>query len=284
MPGKYKLLILVLVVANMVSFGALGLVLSQPATKPPDTVAAVGRPVDRVVEQVAALPDTPTPTGTSTSTSTLTPTVAVKNTATATATRSRTPTRTFTPAPTRTATPPRSSTPVQRPPTNTPPPAIVAAPRPAPPTEFDPPLSQVRNVSFHPADVAPGQQYWHLAKMIYCDAYANTDPRIHNYNCDEMPGGPVGTSIYVMTGGAGIDVIAGGVNYGDRPDIIGDIKSPTDMCNCTYAFEVSNYRISVRGLPSDSIEGFCLCSTNGVPILDGHAHVRYFLYWAIATR
>jgi hypothetical protein len=310
MPRKYKLIILVLVISNMLSFGALGLNLSRRGNTGQDTVAVNMLAADRMGDQpamgkVAVLANTPEPTGTIAPTFTLIPTLTPASTQTATATRTatrtatatrtRTATRTFTPVLTRTLTatrtltstlpaatvPAATVTPV--PATATPSPTVPPA-QPAASTEWDPQLSDVHYVSFHPADVAPGQQYWHLTKMIYCDAYAPTDPRIHNYGCDEMPGGPTGTSIYIMDGGAPFNAIAGGINYGDRTDVTGGLKSPSDPCNCSYTFEVSNYLISIRGLPSDSIEGFCLCSTNGAPILDGHAHVRYFLYWAIVTR
>lgn len=98
-----------------------------------------------------------------------------------------------------------------------------------------------------------------------------------------MPGGGTGTNIYVMTGGAPIDVIGpGGVNLGNNPSVIGDLKKPGDMCLCTYSFMSSDYRISVAGAPSDAMGGFCLCSHNFG--WGSRAHVRYFLYFEYVTR
>ncbi len=98
-----------------------------------------------------------------------------------------------------------------------------------------------------------------------------------------MPGGPAGTSIYVMSKGAKIKVIRpDGTNVAENRAIVGDKKSPNDMCNCTYAFEASNYRISVAEGPSDAIEGFCLCSVNFG--WGSRAHVRYFLYFEQVVR
>jgi hypothetical protein len=138
-------------------------------------------------------------------------------------------------------------------------------------------------IHLEPASVAPGQGYWHLVKATYCDAFDNSDPAGHNFDCDEMPGGPAGTNIYVMTGGAPIDVIKpDGTNIARNSAIVGDKKSPNDICNCTYSFEDSDYRISVAGAPSDTIGGFCLCSVNFG--WGSHAHVRYFLYFKYITR
>jgi hypothetical protein len=140
-----------------------------------------------------------------------------------------------------------------------------------------------RGVYFVPANVAPGETYWHLVKATYCDAFDSSDHAKRNFGCDKMPGGPAGTSIYVMTGGAEIDVIKpDGANVGKNRAIIGDKKDPSDMCNCTYTFLDSNYRISVAGAPSDAIGGFCLCSVNFG--WGSHAHVRYFLYFEKVTR
>ena len=136
---------------------------------------------------------------------------------------------------------------------------------------------------FEPANVQPGQSFWHLTKAIYCDAFDGSDPHRSDFGCDSMPGGPVGTSIYVMSGNASINVIRpDGTNVGGDQWIVGDKKSPTDMCDCTFTFESSNYRISVAGAPSDAAGGFCLCSVNFG--WGSHAHVRYFLYFVYITR
>lgn len=183
----------------------------------------------------------------------------------------RTPT--FTRVPSRTPLPTATATPL---PTDT--------PRPPPPTIFEPGLDQWwGSIYFQPADIPSGQGYWHLARAVYCDAFDNSDPRRRDFGCDEMPGGSQGTSIYVMTGGNPIDVFApDGRNVGDDRAVVGDLKAPDDMCQCTYAWESSDYRVSVRGAPSDAIGGFCLCGKNFG--WGSHAHVRYFLYFEYITR
>ncbi len=229
-----------------------------------------------------------TPTATSTPTRTLAPTdtpvptetrqLSLVPTAVAPAAAlSPTPVFTATRKPTRRPTP----VPTPRPPDATP---TAAAPAPAPATLWQPDKSLwPGNVYFVPANVAPGQKYWHLTKAIYCDAFDKSDPRGHDFGCDEMPGGPAGTSVYVMTGGKEIDAIRpDGANVGGDPKAVGEKKSPNDMCNCTYSFQATDYKISVAGAPSDAIGGFCLCSVNFG--WGSRAHVRYFLYFEQVTR
>lgn len=185
------------------------------------------------------------------------------------------PTNTPTITPTR---PPRTRVP----PTLTPTPTVTAAP--PPPVIWEPGLDRWwGTIYYEPVNVEPGTGYWHLSHAIYCDAYAPGESGRFDFGCDEMPGGGAGTSIYVMTGGAPIDVIApDGRNVGDDPTIVGDPKAPGDMCNCSWSFESSNYKISVRGAPSDAVGGFCLCGKNFG--WGSRAHVRYFLYFDYVIR
>lgn len=232
-----------------------------------------------------ALSATATPTNTPTLTPTDSPTPTVTKTQTPTATNTplytSTSLPTATPAVTDTLTPsPATKIATRRPPTLTP--TVTAAP--PPPVVYEPwDMSKwPKGVYFIPAQVAPGQGYWHLVKATYCDAFDGSDHARHNFDCDEMPGGPTGTSIYVMTDGHPIDVIKpDGTNVGKNRGIIGDKKTPKDICNCTYTFESSNYKISVAGAPSDAIGGFCLCSVNFG--WGSHAHVRFFLYFKYIT-
>ncbi|MGB8647409.1 MAG: hypothetical protein WCF84_19395 [Anaerolineae bacterium] len=216
---------------------------------------------------------------TATPTATDTPT----NTATSTSTQTPTSTSTATTTPTVTHTLTATSTPTRFPthqPTETP----TATPKPPPPVVFEPdPSRWPGSVHFYQANVAPGQGYWHLSKAVYCDAYDPSDGRNHNFGCDEMAGGPTGTSVYVMAGRASIDAIRpDGVNVGGDTTIIGEKKAANDVCNCTYTFEAAPYRISVQGAPSDAIDGFCLCSVNFG--WGSHAHVRFFLYFDYIIR
>ncbi len=231
--------------------------------------------------ELIVLSATATPTNTATYTATTTPT----DTSTATPTHTPFYTPTFLPTPT----PFFSDTPTRRPlaqvPTSSPSPTPTFTPAPPPPPVWEP-GDRSRwpgGVNFVPANVAAGQGYWHLVKATYCDAYDNSDPRRHDLGCDEMPGGSSGTNIYVMAGGASIDVIKpDGTNVGENPSIVGDKKSPDDICNCTYSFVDGDYRISVAGAPSDAIGGFCMCSVNFG--WGSRAHVRYFLYFQYITR
>lgn len=237
--------------------------------------------------ELVRLSATSTPTRTYTPTATATPTDTATPTSTLTPTSTPTDLPTSTPTPTDTPTSTPTTVPTRRPPTrtSTPTPTPTFTPAPPPPVAFEP--GDINKwpggVHFIPANVAPGQTYWHLVKATYCDAYGDKDPRGHDFGCDEMAGGPAGTSIYVMSKGAKINVIKpDGTNVGNNRAMVGDLKKSNDMCNCTYAFEASNYRISVAEGPSDAIEGFCLCSRNFG--WGSHAHVRYFLYFEQVTR
>jgi hypothetical protein len=237
---------------------------------------------DAILIELSASP-TPTATPKFTPTRTATPTP----TDTATPTATYTPTYTATFLPTSTSTPTQTRTPTRRPPTRTltPTPTATFTVAPPPPVVFEPgDMSRwPSSVHFVPADVAPGQSYWHLVKAIYCDAFDNSDPNRRNFGCDKMPGGSAGTSIYVMTDGAEIDVISpNGTNVAKNRALVGDKKKKGDICNCTYTFLDGNYRISVAGEPSDTVGGFCLCSVNFG--WGSHAHVRYFLYFERVTR
>lgn len=137
-------------------------------------------------------------------------------------------------------------------------------------------------IYYEPANVQPGEGYWHLTHAVYCDAFDPSDDSKYNFGCDERPGGGAGTSIYVMSGGNFIDVWSGGVNVADDPTIVGDKKNPDDMCQCDYTFEDADYKINVRDAPSDAIGGFCMCSVNFG--WGSRAHVRYFLYFEYRIR
>jgi hypothetical protein len=186
-----------------------------------------------------------------------------------------TDTPTITNTPTATNTP----RPVTRVPTATEVPTSTAVP-PAPGVSWEPgfPGGWPPGVYFEAANVEPGQGYWHLTHAVYCDFIED------NFGCPDRPGNRNGTSIYVMNGGNAIDVIApGGANVGGDPTQIGDLKADTDMCECSWAFLVNDYRVSVAGAPSDAIGGFSLYTVGG-NVLAGHAHVRYFLYFEYITR
>lgn len=177
-------------------------------------------------------------------------------------------------------------TPTRRPATRVPTSTPTLTPTDVPPPPypiFEPDKSRwPGTVYFEPANVAPGQGYWHLAHAVYCDAFDPSDQNKFNFGCDEKPGGGAGTSVYVMSGGNTVDIWEGGNNVADDPSIVGDKKNPGDMCECDYSFEDTDAKVNVRGAPSDAIGGFCLCSVNFG--WGSHAHVRFFLYFEYITR
>lgn len=174
-------------------------------------------------------------------------------------------------------------TPTPRPATRAPRPTITPTPTqvpPPPPPEWQPgfPGGWPPGVYYIPANVQPGEKYWRLVKAVYCDFVEE------NFGCPDRPGNRSGTSIYVINGGAPIDVIRpDGKNIGGDPSQVGDLKAPTDPCECSWTFLVSDYKVSVAGAPSDAIGGFSLYTVGG-NVLAGHAHVRYFLYFDYVTR
>lgn len=181
-----------------------------------------------------------------------------------------------------------------------------AAPTAAPPaaapvsTEFIPnfPAGWWNAIQFIPAQVAPGQQYWHLKYARYCD-WAPDDK---HETCPGFPGGGMGTSIYVMTVDETGNCITTDVNddindgskYPLTTDALKKIDYPWNPYNypCTENYEKGMYgegnSISVPGLPSDKITQLQLCATNPPPGYNpppcGHTHVRYFLIFQRTTR
>lgn len=188
--------------------------------------------------------------------------------------------------------------PTQRPPTVQP---TQAAPAPAPvTTEFIPdfPGGWWEAVRFIPAQVTPGQQYWHLKYARYCD-WADNDA---HETCPGFPGGGMGTTIYVMTvdeAGSCIttpvtDTLNDGTDFPLTPDALKTIAYSWNPYNfpCNQNYEKGMYGegndISVPGLPSDKITALSLCATHPPPGVNpppcGHAHVRYFLIFQRTTR
>lgn len=174
-------------------------------------------------------------------------------------------------------------TPTRRPATRVPTATITPTPSPVPPPpppEWQPgfPGGWPPGVYYIPANVQPGEKYWRLVKAVYCDFVEE------NFGCPDRPGNRSGTSIYVINGGAPLDVIRpDGTNVGGDPSQIGDLKAPNDPCECSWTWLVSDYKVSVAGAPSDAIGGFALYTVGG-NVLEGHAHVRYFLYFDYVTR
>lgn len=252
--------------------GLIALVITATPTALP-THTRENAPVFSNVRATVAPTETPRPIPTKTKTPVI---IILPNENPVIVLPTETPTITNTPNPTQTRRPnTRIPTPTETPiPTEIPPP-------PAP--LFEPDRSQwPGTVYYEPANVAPGEGYWHLTHAVYCDAFDSSDGNKYNFGCEERAGGSAGTSIYVMSGGNTIDVWAGGDNVADDPTIVGDKKNPGDVCDCDYSFQSSNVKVNVRGAPSDAIGGFCLCSVNFG--WGSHAHVRFYLYFEYRIR
>lgn len=193
---------------------------------------------------------TPTPTLTPTPTEPLIPTLTPPATPTWTPTPTITPTRTATRRPTVSPTPK---------------PAAIA------PTNWLPafPVEWPGGVKYEPANVAPGQKFWHLAKAIYCDI------RDTRFDCPHLPGGSDGLGIYVLLiGGKAPLVVNGSI------ETLED-KSSDPYCQCTYERFPDGKTIQVGSYPSDKISGLALSSVRTqIP----QTHVRYFLTFELVTR
>lgn len=181
------------------------------------------------------------------------------------------------------------------PPTATPPPAAAPVT-----TEFIPefPAKWWDAVKFIPAQVNPGQQYWHLKYARYCDWAPNDNFE----TCPGFPAGGMGHSIYIMTvdeAGNCIttevnDILNDGSKHPLTPDMLKKIEFPWNPYGfkCDQDYEKEMYgegnSISVPGLPSDTITELQLCAKSPPaghnPPPCGRAHVRYFLIFQRATR
>lgn len=237
-------------------------------------VAALAIALGSRDSSLASIAATPTPTATPT-VPTLTPT------STQTPTTQPSPTHTDTPTPRATLT--RTSTPRPRA-------TATATPTPAPkpaaigPTQWIPtyPSEWPGGAGYQPANVAPGQKFWHLAKALYCD------DRDERNNCTDLPGGSTGTNIYVM-------LIGEGGERGSAPlkvtkddgtlatvDDIGPEKPAGDMCNCNYSYLANHWPLQVGGAyASDTIRGLGLYS---VRMKLPQAHTKYFLTFQLVTK
>lgn len=180
-------------------------------------------------------------------------------------------------------------------PTAAPPPAAAPVT-----TEFIPefPAKWWDAVKFIPAQVNPGEQYWHLKYARFCD-WAPTD----KYNtCEGFPGGGDGHEIWVMVvdeQGECVETpvkntLNDGSDFPLTPDMLKSIAYPWNpygfKCNRDYekAMYGEGNTISVPGLPSDTITELQLCAKTAPDGLNpppcGKAHVRYFLIFQRTTR
>lgn len=167
-------------------------------------------------------------------------------------------------------------------------------------TEFIPPFPAGwwNAIKFIPAQVSPGQQYYHLKYARYCDWAPNDNFE----TCPGFPAGGMGHSIYIMVvdeNGNCIntdvtDILNDGSKHPLTPDMLKKIEFPWNpygfKCDMDYEKEMygEGNTISVPGLPSDTITELQLCATNPPPGYNppncGHAHVRYFLIFQRTTR
>ncbi len=215
-------------------------------------LAALAIALGETDAQIALIVTTLTPTATSTAMPTDTPTPTL------------TPSVTPTWKPTATITPTRTATrrPVFSP---TPKPAAIA------PTVWLPafPAEWPGGVRYEPANVAPGQKYWHLARALYCDI------RDTRFDCPNLPGGSDGIGIYVLLVNGKAPLVLDGA-----PANLED-KSNDPYCQCTYELFPDGKTIQIGNFPSDKIGGLALSSVKTkVP----QTHVRYFLTFELVTR
>ncbi len=209
------------------------------------------------IPEIPALahPATPTPSATitpiATSTPAATPTVLRKPTTATIGPAAARPTATRTPAPVPEAIPPQWT------------PAY--------------PAGWPGGVKYQPANVAPGQKYWRLAKAIYCDS--NDE---HDY-CQDLPGGPLGTDTYIRLLGEGGDRADAEIQVVDNNGTTFpmEAKAATDSCNCNYGYTSNGFIVQVLGAPSDTISGMALYS---VQARRSNFHVRYFITFQLTTR
>lgn len=167
-------------------------------------------------------------------------------------------------------------------------------------TEFIPefPAKWWDAVKFIPAQVNPGEKYWHLKYARFCD-WAPTD----KYNtCEGFPGGGDGHEIWIMVVDEQGDCIEtpvkntlnDGSDFPLTPDMLKTIAYPWNPYGfrCDKDYEKAMYgegnTISVPGLPSDTITELQLCAKTAPDGLNpppcGKAHVRYFLIFQRTTR
>jgi hypothetical protein len=156
----------------------------------------------------------------------------------------------------------------------------------AAPPEFHPdfPTLWWQGVNFVAASATPNQQYWHLKWALYCDAGDKRN------NCPSMAGGGMDHTIYVSVlnpdGSCANIAPSHQINTGDTPAV--DKKAVAYAwnpypCNIDYEWAMSGEGNDfwIAGAPSDRINGLCMCNVIPPPgstgILQGHAHVRYFL-------
>ncbi len=233
----------------------------QQATYVASLAVALGSQDDMLYQLAATATPTAKPTAPPTSTRAATETSAPTVPATAAA-GSRTATR---PRPTATATPK---------------PIVVAS---APSTNWIPgfPSEWPPGANFSAATVSPGQKYWHLTKALYCD------DRDERNDCPNLPGGSVGTNIYVMLlgeGGGRTSAPLAVTKYDGSAattDDLGPEKPAEDMCGCNYSFLATSWPIRVGSYPSDTVSGLGLYS---VRMRLPQAHTKYFLWFQLMTR
>jgi hypothetical protein len=110
-----------------------------------------------------------------------------------------------------------------------------------------------------------------------------------------LPGGGMDHSIYVSVlnpdGSCSDAKINHVTNTGDTTPLEQKV-APYPWSSCDHDYEWNMYGegndIWIDGLPSDRLNGMCLCNKTPPPgttgILQGHAHVRYFLIFQKTTR
>lgn len=170
-------------------------------------------------------------------------------------------------------------TPTRRP-VNTPTAALTktAVPAPIAPTTYLP--SSFANwpggFRVEPANVASGQQYWHVTRAIYCDITET------QFGCKDTPGGPTTLPGGPGTIGVWVTLVGGKAPLilDDKPATLED-KSSDTQCQCTYSLDFPGPTIQVANYPSDRVIG---AANTSVKVGFPNTHVRYFFTFQLMTR
>lgn len=186
--------------------------------------------------------------------------------------------------------------------------SITAAPKntakPAPPVPTNPPQqaaalfpefkpgfpdSWPKNISFTPANVAPGQQYWHLTKATFCDVPPTNAPKGYD-SCPGFPGGETDHTIYVAVtnadGSCATATVKHQINTGESPALEQKhVAYPWNSCDTDYEWAMygEGNDIWIDGLPSDRM-GSLVMNSPQLNWSGNRAHVRYFLLFQMTTR
>jgi hypothetical protein len=126
-----------------------------------------------------------------------------------------------------------------------------------------------------PSNAAPGQQYWHLTKAIYCDITETQFGCTDKSGPPTLPGGPYSIGVWVKLVGAKAPLILDG-----KPANLEDKSSDTE-CQCTFTLDFPGPTIQIGNYPSERIVG---AANTSVKVGNPNTHVRYFFTFQLVTQ